>query len=237
VSTPVNDVNALPDHGLSWLEASGDHPDIVLSTRVRLARNLQGHAFGPRARVNDREAVLRRFKDSTVRSDTLKGGTLLEMPQLSLRTRRILMERRLVSRDLLGDEQTGPVRGAAVHVSGTGPVSVMVNEEDHLRVQSLVSVLRLEHAWRLVDRLDEELGRELPFAYHPEFGFLTSCPTNGGPAWPAGPARPAADAGRRPAPPGAAAVRAGPAAWRAGARHAAAAVCPGPAGAAAGPGV
>jgi protein arginine kinase len=176
----VNDVNALPDHGLSWLEASGDHPDIVLSTRVRLARNLQGHAFGPRARVNDREAVLRRFKDSTARSVTLRGGTLLEMPQLSLRTRRILMERRLVSRDLLGDEQTGPVRGAAVHVSGTGPVSVMVNEEDHLRVQSLVSGLRLEHAWRLVDRLDEELGRELPFAYHPEFGFLTSCPTNVG---------------------------------------------------------
>ncbi|MGE0161377.1 MAG: ATP--guanido phosphotransferase [Gemmatimonadales bacterium] len=176
----TNDFAAIPDHGLSWLEASGDHPDIVLSTRVRLARNLQGHAFGPRARVNDREAVLRRFKESTLRSDTLKGGALLEMPQLAHRTRRILLERRLVSRDLLGDEQSGPVRGAAVHVSGKGPVSVMVNEEDHLRVQSLVSGLRLEHAWRLVDRLDEELGRELPFAYHPEFGFLTSCPTNVG---------------------------------------------------------
>jgi protein arginine kinase len=175
----VNEFAAIPDHGLSWLEASGDHPDIVLSTRVRLARNLQGHAFGPRARVNDREAVLRQFKESTARSETLEGGTLLEMPSLSLRTRRILLERRLVSRDLLGDER-GPVRGAAVHVSGKCPVSVMVNEEDHLRVQSLVSGLRLEHAWRLVDRVDEELGRELPFAYHPEFGFLTSCPTNVG---------------------------------------------------------
>jgi protein arginine kinase len=176
----VNEFVAIPDHGLSWLEASGDHADIVLSTRVRLARNLQGHAFGPRARVNDREAVLRKFKESTTRSESLRGGTLLEMPNLALRTRRILLERRLVSRDLLGDDQSGPARGAAIHLSGKGPVSVMINEEDHLRVQSLVSGLRLEHAWRMVDRLDEELGRELPFAYHPEFGFLTSCPTNVG---------------------------------------------------------
>jgi len=176
----LKDLPDLPDHSLSWLEASGDHADIVLSTRVRLARNLQGHAFGPRARVNDREAVLRRFRESAAKSESLKGGRLLELPGLAPRARRILLERRLVTRDLLGDETSGPVRGAAVHVSGNSPVSVMVNEEDHLRAQSLVSGLRIEHAWRLVDRLDEELGRELPFAYHHEFGFLTSCPTNVG---------------------------------------------------------
>lgn len=176
----MNEFASMPDYGLSWLEASGDHPDIVLSTRVRLARNLQGHAFGPRARVNDREAILRLFKGSSGKSDILSGGTLLEMPAVALRTRRILLERRVVTRDLLGDEETGPEQGTAVHLSGLDPVSVMVNEEDHLRVQSLVSGLRIEQAWRMVDRLDEELGRELPFAYHNEFGFLTSCPTNVG---------------------------------------------------------
>ena len=176
----MNEFASMPDYGLSWLEASGDHPDIVLSTRVRLARNLQGHAFGPRARVNDREAILRLFKGSSGKSDILSGGTLLEMPAVALRTRRILLERRVVTRDLLGDEETGPEKGTAVHLSGLDPVSVMVNEEDHLRVQSLVSGLRIEQAWRMVDRLDEELGRELPFAYHNEFGFLTSCPTNVG---------------------------------------------------------
>jgi len=176
----MNEFTGVPDHGLSWLEASGDHADIVLSTRVRLARNLQGHAFGPRARVNDREAVLRQFKDTSSKAETLSGGTLLELPKLALRTRKILLERRLVSRDLLGDDEEGPAMGAAVHLSSSSPVSVMINEEDHLRVQSLVSGLRIDHAWRLVDRLDEELGRELPFAYHPEFGFLTSCPTNVG---------------------------------------------------------
>ena len=176
----MNEFASMPDYGLSWLEASGDHPDIVLSTRVRLARNLQGHAFGPRARVNDREAILRLFKGSSGKSDILSCGTLLEMPAVALRTRRILLERRVVTRDLLGDEETGPEQGTAVHLSGLDPVSVMVNEEDHLRVQSLVSGLRIEQAWRMVDRLDEELGRELPFAYHNEFGFLTSCPTNVG---------------------------------------------------------
>jgi len=176
----VNEFASMPDHGLSWLEASGDHADIVLSTRVRLARNLQGHAFGPRARVNDREAVLRLFRESSGKSEILRDGTLLEMPEVALRTRRILLERRVVTKDLLGNEESGPEQGTAVHLSGLDPVSVMVNEEDHLRVQSLVSGLRIQEAWRTVDRLDEELGRELAFAYHNEFGFLTSCPTNVG---------------------------------------------------------
>lgn len=108
------------------------------------------------------------------------GGTLLEIPKADLRTRKILLERRLVSRELVGDEGESPMEGAAVHLSGGDPLSVMVNEEDHLRTQSLMSGLRIEEAWRMVDRLDEELGRELPFAYHNEFGFLTSCPTNVG---------------------------------------------------------
>ncbi len=67
----MNDFNTIPDYGLSWLEASGDHSDIVLSTRVRLARNLQGHAFGARARVNDRQAVLANFKEIFARSETV----------------------------------------------------------------------------------------------------------------------------------------------------------------------
>ena len=172
--------DAIPDHGLGWLDASGEHADIVLSTRVRLARNLQGYAFGQRARVNDREAVLRQFRGSIGRTEMLQGGTLLEIPSVAERTRRILLERRLVTRELLGTDGAEPERATAVHLSNRDPVSVMVNEEDHLRVQSLLPGLRIQEAWRLVDRLDEELGRELPFAYHPEFGFLTSCPTNVG---------------------------------------------------------
>ena len=176
----MTEFDSIPDHGLGWLEASGEHADIVLSTRVRLARNLQGHAFGTRARVNDREAVLRQFRASADLSETLKGGTLLEMPEIPDRTRNVLHERRLVTRDLLGADGAEPATSTAVHFARREPVSVMVNEEDHLRMQSLLSGLRIPEAWRIVDRLDEELGRELPYAYHHEFGFLTSCPTNVG---------------------------------------------------------
>ncbi len=118
----MENFNTVPDYGLSWLEASGDHADIVLSTRVRLARNLQGHAFGPRARVNDREAVLRRFKESSARSETLGHGTFLELPEVETRTRRILLERRLVTRELMGDAERGPHVGAAVLLAPSDPL-------------------------------------------------------------------------------------------------------------------
>jgi len=113
-------------------------------------------------------------------SRALGSGTLLAMSDLGSRSRRILMERRLISRELLGDPDGAPARGAAVLLSDHDPLSVMVNEEDHLRIQSLMSGLRLQDAWNAADRLDEELGQELPYAYHHEFGFLTSCPTNVG---------------------------------------------------------
>ena len=176
----MDDLATIPDYGLGWLDASGPSSDIVLSTRVRLARNLQGHAFGPRSRVNDREAVLGRVRSVMGNAAFLSGATLWELADVVPRTQRILLERRLVSEDLLGGKGGTPARGAAVLLSGTDPMSVMVNEEDHLRLQSLLSGLRLQEAWDLVDRLDEELGAELPLAYHHEFGFLTSCPTNVG---------------------------------------------------------
>ena len=176
----MSDIHALPNHGLGWLDASGEHAGIVLSTRIRLARNLQGHAFGPRARVNDRKAVLDQTRRAMAKVELLAGSTLLELPEMNPRNRGMLLERRLASRELVGDVKTGPARATAVLLAAQDPLSVMVNEEDHFRLQGLVSGLRLKEAWNLVDRLDEELGQELPFAYHHEFGFLTSCPTNVG---------------------------------------------------------
>jgi protein arginine kinase len=176
----MDELVTIPDFGLGWLDASGPSADIVLSTRVRLARNLQGNAFGPRARVNDRESVLARVRAAAEKSPHLAGATFWKLSEVEPRTRRILLERRLVSQDLLGGENGNPPNGAAVLLSTQDPLSVMVNEEDHLRLQSLLSGLRLHDAWGHVDRLDEELGAELPLAYHQEFGFLTSCPTNVG---------------------------------------------------------
>jgi protein arginine kinase len=176
----VNDLPELGNPGLGWLDASGEHADIALSTRVRLARNLQGHAFGPKARVNDRIAVLDRLRGTLPRVGALKGARITEVEELDARTRKLLLERRLASRELVGDNGQGAGRGTALVLGGDQPLSIMVNEEDHLRLQTLTSGLRVHEAWNLLDSLDEELGREVPYAYHPEFGFLTSCPTNVG---------------------------------------------------------
>ena len=170
------------DRGLGWLDASGPDSDIVLSTRVRLARNLQGYAFGPRSRVNDCRAVLRSVARTATKVELLAGASIHPLADMEAGTRRILLERRLISQDLLGErsESVPPRRSAAVVLSAREPVSVMVNEEDHLRLQVLLSGLALEGAWSMVDRLDEDLGRELSYAYDHELGFLTSCPTNVG---------------------------------------------------------
>lgn len=173
------DETPLTDFGLSWLEASGPHADVVLSTRVRLARNLQGHAFSPRVRENERLQIfdaIRRAADQSA----IRGGVALDLASLTPLSRKVLLERHLISRELAGDAEESPARGAGLVIAPRDSVGLMINEEDHLRLQALMSGLRLRDAYQRVDRLDEELGAHLAFAYHPEYGFLTSCPTNVG---------------------------------------------------------
>lgn len=171
--------NGYPDVGLGWLEGSGAHSDIVLSTRVRLARNLQGHAFATRIRDTERQHILERVREA-VQATTLSGGAGYELAAMPTLGRRILHERHLVSRELAGLSGDSPVRGAGLFMGPQDALGVMVNEEDHLRLQAILSGLRLQEAFNRVDRLDEELGGQLPFAYHQEYGYLTSCPTNVG---------------------------------------------------------
>ncbi|HEX8717181.1 MAG TPA: protein arginine kinase [Gemmatimonadaceae bacterium] len=173
------DLSLLPDGGVSWLDASGEQAGIVLSTRIRLARNLEGFAFPGRARDGERLRVLARIKDAVSESPPLHGNVLVRVDELAGDERLLLHERHLVSRELAGLDPQHPVRsGAAVYLGdGTG---VLINEEDHLRLQSLRSGFGVAEAYATVDAMDQDLGRRVPFAFHPEFGFLTSCPTNTG---------------------------------------------------------
>jgi protein arginine kinase len=171
--------NGFPDIGLGWLEGSGAQADIVLSTRVRLARNLQGHAFSSRVSSADRQQILQRVRAAVGKTE-LSGGAGYEMAAMPVLGRRLLHERHLVSRELAGLAGETPPQGAGLFIAAEDTVGVMVNEEDHLRLQAILSGLRLQEAFDRVDRLDEELGAELPFAYHQEYGYLTSCPTNVG---------------------------------------------------------
>jgi protein arginine kinase len=175
----VTDTGGFADIGLGWLEGGGAHSDIVLSTRVRLARNLQGHAFSARVRDAEREEILEQVRAAVAATGLGAGAgySLAAMPTLG---RRILHERHLVSRELAGLAGEAPPRGAGLFMAASEALGVMVNEEDHLRLQAIVSGLRLQDAFHQVDQLDEELGAQLPFAYHHEYGYLTSCPTNVG---------------------------------------------------------
>lgn len=170
---------AIPDLGLGWLDGNGTDADIVLSTRVRLARNLQGHNYVARASDGQREVVCRAVEKAVVETSIRGHAVLLRMTEMSERVRKVLLERHLISREIAG-LRSGPDTGVAVAVSDASGVSILINEEDHLRVQGLVGGLRVADAWSMVDRLDEELGRRLHFAYHHEFGYLTCCPTNVG---------------------------------------------------------
>ena len=173
------DLSLLPDGGMTWLDASGPRADVVLSTRIRLARNIEGQSFSQRARDDDRLAVLERVENAAATIPVMGDAVRFRLDRLERPDRQLLHERHLVSKELAGLERDGrPRPGAAVLVTGRG--GVMVNEEDHLRLQAMRSGFALEDAYAEIEALDVELGRLLPFAFHREFGYLTSCPTNAG---------------------------------------------------------
>jgi len=173
------DFSLLADGGMGWLDASGPHSHLVLSTRVRLARNLAGQVFGTRTTSPIRLDILSQVEVAARETGSLGQATLFRLEHLDKVDRSLLHERHLVSKELAGlDGDPGVRPGSALMVQGQ--VGAMLNEEDHLRLQALRSGLALEATYQEVDRLDSELGQRLPFAFHPEFGYLTSCPTNVG---------------------------------------------------------
>lgn len=173
------DLSLLTDGGMGWLDASGPMSHLVLSTRVRLARNLSAHPFIGRNTDRERESILREVEGAARETAQLGSAARFRLDRLDQADRLLLHERHLVSRELAGLDADGRVRyGAALLVQDR--LGVLLNEEDHLRLQGLHSGFALDSAYAEVDRLDTELGRRLGFAFHPEFGYLTACPTNVG---------------------------------------------------------
>ena len=173
------DLSLLPDGGVRWLDASGPHGDIVLSTRIRLARNIEGYAFTGRARDGERLRVLAQVRQALPGIDSFGEHVLFRVDELTPVDRALLHERHLVSKELAGLDAQHPLRtGAAVFLGDR--LGVMVNEEDHLRLQALQSGFALQAAYASLEKLDRAIGHRLPYSFHPEFGFLTACPTNVG---------------------------------------------------------
>jgi protein arginine kinase len=158
-----------------WISSPGPRSDVILSTRVRVARNLEGNTFPPRASEVELEEVRERSLGAISKSNYLTNALVIRMEDADLATRRILAERHLVSSEFA---EGGPGRAAVVGEHEV--VSAMVNEEDHLRLQCIRPGLQPVDAWRLTDRLDRELEQDLQYAFSSDWGYLTSCPTNVG---------------------------------------------------------
>ncbi len=171
------ELNDLIHHSGEWLKGTGPHGHIVLSSRIRLARNLTLAPFTNRAGKQDLEAVLKAVEAAIRSIAYFKDAAFFRLNELDNVDRQFLVERHLMSHDHASNPQ-----GKAVIVSQDEALSVMVNEEDHLRLQVMQSGFNLDGTWEIMNAVDNALSQELPYAFLPEWGFLTACPTNTGTA-------------------------------------------------------
>jgi protein arginine kinase len=158
-----------------WLRGTGPESDIVISSRIRLARNLAAFPFTNRANAHQKAEIENLLRDRIAKLELEPNLIYFNVPGLSALDRQFLVERQLISRELASAE--GP-RGVALAPRET--VSLMVNEEDHLRLQVMRSGLSLDEAWQDIDKVDDLLEQRLTCAFNEEFGYLTACPTNVG---------------------------------------------------------
>jgi len=161
-----------------WMSESGASSDVVISSRVRLARNLRDMPFPHILGEKEAQNVLRQIFDAaeSIR-DKGFGGDLInvDLQELSPLDRQVLVEKHLISPQ---HAELGYGRGLVL--KGDETVAAMVNEEDHLRLQCLKSGLELSEAWILASGIEDLLGEILDFAYDEKIGYLTACPTNAG---------------------------------------------------------
>lgn len=165
-------IKALPE----WARTNGDSGDIVLSSRIRLARNIRTYPFPHCASENQLEAI---FADlEPVLPALQKEGhsfSLIKLENLTAVERLILVEKHLISRRLLEHPAHRGVLLREDEVAG-----IMVNEEDHFRIQTILPGLKLEDAWTTASKLDDTLEERLEYAFDEKKGYLTACPTNVG---------------------------------------------------------
>jgi protein arginine kinase len=158
-----------------WMSGDGDRADVVVSSRVRLARNLTKHRYPMRAEPNEAAEVVELVRTAIEKCVPLADGGFFESATLDRDDRDLLIERHLISPEFMRDDLP---RG--LYVDGTLESSLMINEEDHLRIQAVRSGLDLGAAMARAREIDVALAEVLRFDYDTRLGYLTACPTNVG---------------------------------------------------------
>jgi protein arginine kinase len=146
---------------------------VVLMTRVRLARNVAGLPFPGWAKPLQRQDAFQRCREAVEATAAMKRSLTIAVDELSELEKQILVERHLISREL-----SGAKAGSGVVISRDQTFSVMINEEDHLRIQVLRAGFQLKKVWNTVNELDTAIEDRIDYAFSPSLGYLTACPTN-----------------------------------------------------------
>jgi len=168
-------VDALLENRVSWLADKGPEDDIAISSRIRLARNISGIPFPISAAHGQLASTVMAVETAVNKTDCFGSSFQFSLSDLSSTDQQILLERRLASRELLNKNDM-----ASLIVSRDESYGVMINEEDHIRLQAMRAGCQLREVWEDVSRIDDQLGEELNFSFDDKLGYLTSCPTNVG---------------------------------------------------------
>ena len=148
---------------------------IIMTSRIRLARNLAHSHFANAASPEELSSIFEKCASALSKVPKFRGGRLVKMSEISEFGKGILVEERHATRELVGASDS-----AGVYISKDGATSAMINEEDHLRIQSVADGQRLSSIWRTVNAVDDAVEANLEYAYSDKFGYLTACPTNVG---------------------------------------------------------
>lgn len=157
-----------------WYKENSD--DIIVSTRIRLARNIGKYPFPAMLNEKGREKVTNELKDSILASNSTLSGefTFLDMNKLSAYEKQKLAEKHLISFDMANGE------GGSCLIGKDETMSIMLMEEDHLRLQVILGGFRLREAYDTANRIDDVIEESVSYAFSEEFGYLTACPSNTG---------------------------------------------------------
>jgi len=159
----------------AWLKSPGSDDGIVVSTRIRLARNSAEHPFPRQLDRGQQRDLVTYLLDRLERATRWEDPLVYQLRDLEVPERQALGERQLISRDLAGGK-----RVSALYASADESVAVMINEEDHIRLQVITHGLALESSLERAVALDRALEPHVTWAVHPRFGYLSACPTNAG---------------------------------------------------------
>lgn len=168
-------IDDLINNTSEWLRGTGLDSDIVISSRIRLARNIPNTPFPHWANKDQENEIIELAKSAISKAPQLKDSAFFMLTELDNLDKQLLVERHLMSH-----EHASRSNGKAICLTANEVISIMINEEDHFRIQVMKSGFDLDDVWQIINKLDDDLSRKSSFAFSKELGYLTACPTNTG---------------------------------------------------------